>query len=110
MVENVSDRIVIVISITHTWLSLSNLKAMASDGASVVTGAKSGVSARFKALKDCNTLLTINRYTRDGVQFVKDFNTTMLPLWTLFKNSLKMLKIYMKGTLGYRDLSLIPPK
>ena len=91
---------------------------MASDGASVVTGAKSGVSARFKALKDCNTLLTINRIwlalaygdTGDGVQFVKDFDTTMLPLWTLFKNSLKMLKIYMKGTLGYRDLSLIPQK
>ena len=101
--------------IKRLGLSLSDLKAMASDGASVMTGEKSGVGARFKELEECKTLITVHCIchrlalacgdTGDGLSFVKTFETTMLSLWNFFKNSPKRLKIYIKVALGYRNFT-----
>ena len=87
-------------------LPLHDLKAFASDGASVMTGKKEGVAARFKNLEACKTLLSIHCIchwlalacsdTGDELSFVNDFKTTMMQLWKFFKNSSKRLKVYIK--------------
>ena len=68
-------------------LWLQNLKAFASDGASVMTGKKEGVAARLKNLEDCKTMLIVHCIchrlalacsdTGNDLSFVKDFETTL---------------------------------
>ena len=103
--------------LNRVGLPLSDLKAMASDGASVMTGEKTGVGARFKKVEECKTLLTVHCIchrlalacgdTGDGLAFVNSFETTMLGLWTFFKNSPKRLKTYIKVALNYRNFSTL---
>ena len=41
--------------------------------------------------------------TVDALKFIQEFEKTMLDLWTLFKNSPKQLKTYIKSTLEARN-------
>ena len=41
--------------------------------------------------------------TVDALKFIQEFEKTMLDLWTLFKNSPKGLKTYIKTTLEARN-------
>ena len=41
--------------------------------------------------------------TGDALKFIQEFEKTMLDLWTLFKNSPKGLKTYIKTTLEARN-------
>lgn len=98
-------------------LPLHDLKAFASDGASVMTGKKEGVVARFKNLEACKTLLSIHCIchrlalacsdTGDELSFVKDFETTTMQLWKFFKNPSKRLKVYIKVALKCNTLDVM---
>ena len=93
-------------------LSLSDLKAIASDGASVMTGKHTGVGARFKEIDECKAMLSVHCICHlacanngDSLEFVKFFETTLTSVWAFFKSSPKRLKIYIKTTLGCRNVS-----
>ena len=83
-------------------LSLSELKAMASDGASVVTGNHTGIGPKFKERDECKAMLSVHCIchrvaiacagTGNGLEFVKSFESTMISLWPFFTNSPKRLK------------------
>lgn len=87
-------------------LDKRELKAFASDGASVMTGRIEGVGSRFRRLEECKTMLSVHCIchrlalaccdTGDELSFIKDFETTVTQLWAFFKNSAKRLKVYIK--------------
>ena len=74
---------------------------------------KDGVAAKFKELESCKTMVNIHcvchclalacANTVDALKFIQEFEKTMLDLWTLFKNSPKQLKTYIKTTLEARN-------
>ena len=80
-------------------LGPSDLKAMASNGASVKTGKHTGVGARFQEMDECKAMLSVHCIchrlalacadTGDGLEFVKSFEATMTSLWACFKKSSK---------------------
>lgn len=98
-------------------LKLQDLKAFGSDGAAVMTGRKEGVAARLKSLPSCKTMLNIHCIcyrlalacsdTGDELSCVKDFEHTMMQLWKFFKNSSKILKVYIKVALKCNTLDII---
>ncbi|XP_028416122.1 uncharacterized protein LOC114539706 [Dendronephthya gigantea] len=64
-------------------LDINELKGFASDGASVMTGKNGGVAAKFKNLKECETMISIHCVchrlalacadTGDELKFIQDF-------------------------------------
>ena len=75
-------------------LQLENLKGFASDGASVMRGKYNGVAAKFKELESCKTMINIHCICRlaltcagtgDALEFIQEFEKTVLDLWTFFK-------------------------
>ena len=83
-------------------LELSDLKAFSSDGASVMTGVDGGVAAKLRRMDDCKTMINVHCVCHrlalacsdmgDELQFVKDFELTMIQLWKFFKDSPKRLR------------------
>ena len=77
-------------------LSLEDLKAFVSDGASVMTVHENGVAAKFRALESCGNMITIHcichRLTLgcgnmgNKLKFVSDFELALIQLWRFFKN------------------------
>ena len=68
-----------------------------------------GVAAKFKELESCKAMINIHCIGHrldlvcDALKFIQEFEKTMLDLWTLFKNSPKGLKTYIKTTLEARN-------
>ena len=83
--KSIFNSLVGLIGKLQLWLQ--DLKAFASDGASVMTGKKEGVAARLKNLEDCKTMLIVHCIchrlalacsdTSNDLSFVKDFETTL---------------------------------
>ena len=71
-----------------------------------MTGKEYRVAAKFKTLPQWENMLKVNcicyRLTLvcadagDDLQFIQDFETTMIQLWAFLKNLLKSLKITLK--------------
>ena len=99
---------------------LNELKGFANDGASVMTGSNGGVAAKFKSLKECQTMISIHCVchrlalacadTGDELKFIQDFEKTALDLWSFFKKSAKRLKVYVKVALGVRNFDAMSKK
>lgn len=93
-------------------LEISKLQAFASDGASVMTGAKAGVAARLKILNKtlisihciCHRLALACSDTGDEFNFIKKVEEALIELWKFYKNSPKRLKEYMKCCMKFKDL------
>ena len=75
-------------------LDLSHIQAFCSDGAIVMTGKKGGIAAMFQKDEQCENILNIYCIchwlelvysdTGDKLKFLKDFELTMLQLWSFF--------------------------
>ena len=90
-------------------LNFEELIGFCSDGASVITEKDNGVTARFKQLEECSGILNLHcishrlalacRDTGDDLNFISDFKTTMIQLWTsqasqnIFKNGNEVKRI-----------------
>ena len=105
--------------ISRLGLELKNLKAFASDGASVMTGVNNGVAARLREHQVLNHRLKIHCICHrlalvcadsNQLTFLKDFEDTLIQLWVFFKNSPKRLNIYAKTALKMHDLDTLPKK
>lgn len=46
--------------------------------------------------------------TGDKLKFMKDFELTVLQLWSFFKNSIKRLKVYIKVTMQIEAFNDLP--
>ena len=101
-------------------LDISHLQAFCSDGAGVMTGKKGGVAAKFKQDERCENMLDIHCICHrlalaccdsgDELKFVKEFELTMLQLWSFFKNSSKRLKTYIKVAMKMKEFDRLPKK
>ena len=106
--------------ISRLGLELKNLKAFASDGASVMTGVNNGVAARLREHQVLRHMLNIHCIchrlalacadSSNQLTFLKDFEDTLIQLWAFFKNSPKRLNIYAKTALKMYDLDTLPKK
>ena len=104
--------------IIQLGLELKNLKAFSSDGASVMTGSKSGVAARLKENEVLKCLINIHCIchrlalacadSSNQLTFLNDFESNLIQLWAFFKNSAKRLNVYAKTALKMHDLDVLP--
>ena len=110
----------IYFSLENLSLDLSHIQAFCSDGASVMTGKKGGIAAMFQKDEQCENILNIYCIchwlalvcsdTGDKLKFLKDFELTMLQLWSFFKNSPKCLKVYIKVAMQIKMFFDLPKK
>ena len=87
-----------------------------------MTGKKGGFAAKIRNYEQCENIQKIHRIyhllaflcsdTGGELKFVKDFELTILQLWSFFKNSLKCLKVYIKVAMQMKviDNLTIPTK
>ena len=95
-------------------LELSDLKAFSSDGASVMTGVDGAVAAKLRRMDDCKTMINVHCICHrlalacsdmdDELQFVKDFELTMIQLWKFFKDSPKRVRTYIRVAMQSKKL------
>ena len=96
------------------------MKAFSSDGASVMTGANTGVAARLREhplLKQllnihciCHRLALACGDSSNQLTCLKDFETTFIQPLAFFKKSPKRLNVYSKTALKMHDLVTLPDK
>ena len=96
--------------ISRLGLDLRNLKAFASDGASVMTGVNNGVAARLRQNQDLTHMLKIYCIcyhlalactdSSSQITVLKDFEDVLIQLWafsrTRQRDSMFMLKPLLK--------------
>ena len=80
----------LVVMLNQLGLELSDLKAFSSDCASVMTGVDGGVAAKLRRMDSCETMINVHcichrlalacSETGNELQFVKDFELTMIQL------------------------------
>ena len=95
-------------------LQRSKLSSMASDGAAVMTGKRSGVATRLKALNRhvitfhclCHKLALACTDTNSEVHYIKNVELWLRQLWKMFENSPKRTATYMKVQLQLKSLQL----
>ena len=96
----------LVAMLNQLGLELSDLKAFSTDGASVMTGVDGGVAAKLRRMDDCKTMIIVHCICHrlalacsdmgDKLQFVNNFELTMIQLWKFFKASPKRLRTYIR--------------
>lgn len=83
-----------------------------------MTDKENEVAANFKKLPQCEDMLNVHCIshqltlicadTGDDFQFIQDFETTVIQLWTFLKNLPKYLKIYIKTTMQIKEFEKLP--
>ena len=56
----------------------------------------------------CHWLALAYADAADDLQFLQDFETTMIQLWVIFKNLCKQLKTYIKTTMKIKEFENLP--
>ena len=95
-------------------LELQKLSAMASDGASVMTGERSGVATRLKEVNSkvitfhclCHKLALACTDTSSDIDYIKNIELWLRQLWKMFENSPKRMVMYMKVQLQVKSVQL----
>ena len=85
-------------------LHIQNLSSVASDGAAVMTGEHSGVSARLKEVNSkviafhclCHKLALACTDTVGDIDYLKNMELWLRQVWKMFENSPKRMAIFMK--------------
>ena len=85
-------------------LHIQNLSSVASDGATVMTGEHSGVSARLKEVNRkviafhclCHKLALACTDTVGDIDYLKHMDLWLRQVWKMFENSPKRMAIFMK--------------
>lgn len=95
-------------------IPLKNLRGLATDGASVMTGKNRGLAALLK--KDVISLVTVHCIchklalactdTNDELKMIKEVETEVTQLWKIFDNSPKKLAAYLKVQKEMKQLTL----
>ena len=95
-------------------LQIKNLSSMASDGAAVMTGARSGVATRLKEVNSqvitfhclCHKLALACTNTTSDISYIKNVELWLRQLWKMFENSPKRTAMYMKVQLELKSVNL----
>ena len=97
-------------------IPLKNLRALATDGASVITGKTRSLAAQLK--KDVKSLVAVPRVchklalastdTDVDLQVIKNIQTEVTQLWKIFENSPKNLATYLKVQEEMKEVTLVP--
>ena len=95
-------------------LQLQKLSSMASDGAAVMTGERSGVAARLKEVNSkvitfhclCHKLALACTDTTSDIDYIKNIELWLRQLWKMFENSPKRMAMYMKVQLQVKSVQL----
>ena len=95
-------------------LSLTNLKGLATDGASVMTGKNNGVATKLKVLNPvlisvhciCHKLALACTDTNKEIDYIKRVEDTLRQLWAYFENSPKRLAVLLKMQINIKKCSL----
>ena len=97
---------------------MPNLKAFSSDGASVITGSKGGVTAKLREHQSLEHLLNVHSMCHSPAlacadssnqhQFLKEFELTLTQLWASFNNSPKKFNIYQKAAHNIHNMETLP--
>ncbi|CAH3180072.1 unnamed protein product [Porites evermanni] len=86
-------------------IPLKNLRALATDGASVITGKTRSLAAQLK--KDVKSLVAVP-HTDVDLQVIKNIQTEVTQLWKIFENSPKNLATYLKVQEEMKEVTLVP--
>lgn len=93
--------------IDECGLHLQNLSSMASDGAAVMTGARSGVATRLKEVN--SQVITFHCLCHKlalACTNIKNTELWLRQLWKIFENSPKRMAMYMKVQLELKSVHL----
>lgn len=93
---------------------MKNLRGLATDGASVMTGKTKGLAALLR--KDATSLVAVHRVchrlalacadTNEELEVIKDVETEVTQLWNVFDNSPKKLAAYLKVQQEMKEVNL----
>ena len=95
-------------------LKLQNLSSMASDGAAVMTGARSGLATGLKEVNSqfitihclCHKLALACTDTNGDITYIKNTHLWLKQLWKMFENSPKWMAMYVKVQLELKSVHL----
>ena len=101
-------------TLNECGLQLQKLSLMASDGAAVMTGERSGIAARLKEVNSkvitfhclCHKLVLACTDTTSDFDYIKNIELWLRQLWKMFENSPKRMAMYMKVQLQVKSVKL----
>ena len=105
---------ILTTKLNECGLQLQKLSSMASDGAAVMTGERSGVAARLKEVNSkvitfhclCHKLALACTDTTSDIDYIKNIELWLRQLWKMFENSPKRMAMYMKVKLQVKSVDL----
>lgn len=100
--------------IAEFGLQLQNLSSMVSDGAAVMTGARSGVATCLEEVNSevitfhclCHKLALASTDTTSDITYIKNTELWLRQPWKMFENSPKWMAMYMKVQLELKSVHL----
>ena len=95
-------------------LQIQKLSSVASDGAAVITGERSGVAARLKKVNSkviafhclCHRLALARTDTTSDIDHIKNIELWVRQLWKMFENSPKRMAIFIKVQIEIKSVNL----
>ncbi|XP_048580041.1 zinc finger protein 862-like [Nematostella vectensis] len=104
----------IISQVTDAGLKMENVSSFSSDGASVMTGRRSGVATRLKADNKamlnihciCHRLALACGDANDTVDYIKQVERILIQLWSFFDNSAKKTAAYAKSVLEVKKINV----
>ena len=99
-------------------LDQNKMIGLATDGAAVMTGARSGVAQRLKQDNPvlinihciCHKLALACTDSNESIKYIKQVEDTLRQLWQHFENSPKRMAVFMKVLGGIRKVSGLSDK
>ena len=103
-------------SLEESNLNIKNACGLATDGASVMVGKKTGLATLLKQQNPslisihcvCHRLALACTDTNTELKMIGDMELTLLQLWKLFHYSPKRLACFMKSLAEYRKMIIVP--
>ena len=102
--------------LSNLQIKKNNLKGLATDGASVMTGKKNGLAALLKRDPDVSSLVSVHCVchrlalactdTNKSLKKISDTELEVTQLWKVFDNSPKKLAAYLKIQQGIKGVIL----
>ena len=104
----------IVAQLEDAGIDKRKLASFSSDGASVMTGKRSGVGTRLRADNKalinvhciCHRLALACGDANDRIAYIKEVEKILIQLWSFFHHSAKKSAAYAKAVLTVKDLSV----
>lgn len=105
---------VLTTQLAEFGLELKKCSSLVSDGAAVMTGARSGVATRLKEVNPhlismhclCHKLALACTDTSGQIEYIRNVELWLRQLWKLFDNSPKRTALYLKVQMNLKSLVL----